>query len=338
MLPRKRKRGENLSEKDRKTIQGLYSWGYTTAKVIEISGFSAKACRRWKKRKIEKNEKGQGRKPKLGKRETRKVLKILQENNRTGTKRLTPEINRVISVPISDRTVRRISVREGSRWAYPQRETKFTNSQKVERVEWCLEHRTARVWKGAWLHDESYYSMDPHKYKSRIFPDDEKAKLQKQWKLLKFEAFVNREGKSKLYFWEGRRDQVHFRRHMRDIYLDDLKKLNRKLRVKLPSYFFDKASCHTAKRTQKFLNRRNLRWEFFCTKPCSINVIEQLWGIIKTETWKRKPKNMKEAQKYLTEEWNKITREKLRNLFDSIPTRVREVIQNGGGKTHYWTC
>ncbi len=68
-----------------------------------------------------------------------------------------------------------------------------------------------------------------------------------------------------------------------------------------------------------------------------MNVIEQLWRRIKKNVDDKNPKSLPEARKFLKREWKKIKRRDLKKLFDSLPDRVNEVIENDGDKTHYWT-
>ena len=61
-----------------------------------------------------------------------------------------------------------------------------------------------------------------------------------------------------------------------------------------------------------------------------LNPIENLWNIVKTNVERRKPKNCKELEQFMTEEWDNIPNAVLINLIDSMKHRCELIIENNG--------
>jgi hypothetical protein len=66
-----------------------------------------------------------------------------------------------------------------------------------------------------------------------------------------------------------------------------------------------------------------------------LNIIENLWKLIKERVYKKKPTNADELIKYITEEWYNIDINIIWNLYDSIFIRLLKVIHNKGEVIDY---
>jgi transposase len=65
------------------------------------------------------------------------------------------------------------------------------------------------------------------------------------------------------------------------------------------------------------------------------NIIENLWGILKTRVAERNPGSLEELVDVTVEEWNNISLEEVRTIFYSIPDRLHGIVTRGGGHTKY---
>jgi hypothetical protein len=66
-----------------------------------------------------------------------------------------------------------------------------------------------------------------------------------------------------------------------------------------------------------------------------LNPIENLWSIIKRRVEKRRPKNLKELDTFLHEEWHNIDMQIISNLVGSMKDRVIAVIEANGERIEY---
>ena len=62
--------------------------------------------------------------------------------------------------------------------------------------------------------------------------------------------------------------------------------------------------------------------------------IENLWNTLKKKVATHKSKNIQELKIAIEKEWN-FDADYLKNLIESMPNRLKEVIENKGYYTHY---
>ena len=66
-----------------------------------------------------------------------------------------------------------------------------------------------------------------------------------------------------------------------------------------------------------------------------LNPIENIWGILKVRVDRRKPLNKQELIAFTQEEWEGIGMDVIRRCIESMPDRLREVIEKNGNKIDY---
>ena len=92
---------------------------------------------------------------------------------------------------------------------------------------------------------------------------------------------------------------------------------------------------HTAGIVTNWLNSngiQRLKWPPFSP---DLNPIEHLWDEIERRMKKEQPKNEKDLKECLTRVWKDIQIMLLKNLVDSVPNRLNEVIRMKGYPTKY---
>jgi len=98
----------------------------------------------------------------------------------------------------------------------------------------------------------------------------------------------------------------------------------------------DNAPCHKSKSTMKYLEKKNIcllsDWP---PQSPDINIIENLWSILKSKVDKRSPKSTSELLKAIEEELYSIPDSVIINLYDSISRRLQSVLNSNGADTKY---
>ena len=110
---------------------------------------------------------------------------------------------------------------------------------------------------------------------------------------------------------------------------EDFKKQNENL------YFEqDGASCHTSKKI-KVLLEKFFGDKFIQNAPHSPDIaypIETLWAELKKRVKSRNPKNLEELKVKTIEEWNKIPKDYIQNLFTNFIKRCMKIIELKGAR------
>ena len=66
-----------------------------------------------------------------------------------------------------------------------------------------------------------------------------------------------------------------------------------------------------------------------------LNPIENLWNVIKRKMDGHKPSNKAELLEFLWQEWHKVTQQQCERLVESMPRRMKAVIENQGYSIKY---
>ena len=67
-----------------------------------------------------------------------------------------------------------------------------------------------------------------------------------------------------------------------------------------------------------------------------INIIENVWSLLKKRVSQRHPKNIEELWAFCQEEFERIPLEYIQNLYSSIPDRLNKIVQCNGKNIKFW--
>ena len=93
---------------------------------------------------------------------------------------------------------------------------------------------------------------------------------------------------------------------------------------------------HTSKMTIALLKRLRVKVMDWPSMSPDLNPIEHLWGILKRKVEVRKVSNICQLRDVVMEEWKSIPVATCEALVNSMPRRVKAVLDNDGGHTKYW--
>lgn len=98
----------------------------------------------------------------------------------------------------------------------------------------------------------------------------------------------------------------------------------------------DSAPCHVSKASLAWFQKQKIRLLEWPGNSPDLNPIENVWRCMKGKVSSRCPKSLPELQYAIRQVWTlDITRELCRNCIDSMPRRLKSVIENRGGPTKY---
>ncbi len=91
---------------------------------------------------------------------------------------------------------------------------------------------------------------------------------------------------------------------------------------------------HTAKMTTALLLKvRVMEWP---SMSPDLNPIEHMWGILKRKVEKHHVSNIQQLRDVIMEEWKRMPATTCAALVNSMPRRIKAVLDNNGAPTKYW--
>jgi hypothetical protein len=100
-------------------------------------------------------------------------------------------------------------------------------------------------------------------------------------------------------------------------------------------YLHDNAGYHGSRGSYTWFHNKGVDLIKLSPHSPDLNPIENLWGDLKRRIEQRFPRNIAELRQFLAEEWESTPRSTCSNLVNSMPDRMRAVINAEGHKTGY---
>ena len=97
----------------------------------------------------------------------------------------------------------------------------------------------------------------------------------------------------------------------------------------------DLAPAHAAKSTKDWFAEKQLEVLAWPANSPDLNVIENLWAIVKRKIRVRKPTTLDQLKQNIASAWEAVSAETCDKLVKSMPRRLQAVIQAKGAATKY---
>uniref|UniRef100_A0AAR2LDW7 Tc1-like transposase DDE domain-containing protein n=1 Tax=Pygocentrus nattereri TaxID=42514 RepID=A0AAR2LDW7_PYGNA len=97
----------------------------------------------------------------------------------------------------------------------------------------------------------------------------------------------------------------------------------------------DLAPAHAAKSTKDWFTKKQLEVLAWPANSPDLNVIENLWAIVKRKIRDRKPTTLDQLKQNIATAWEAVSAETCDKLVKSMPRRLQAVIQAKGAATKY---
>ena len=92
---------------------------------------------------------------------------------------------------------------------------------------------------------------------------------------------------------------------------------------------------HTPKVAQEFIARNRIKIVDWSTNSPDLNLVENVWKIVKDKVEIRMPKNIEELKQFLAEEWNAIPENVVNNLIQSMKIRCELILEKDGERISF---
>lgn len=242
---------------------------------------------------------------------------------------------------ISSDTVQRIAHEAGYFSYKPVYKPPLDDDRKADRLQFARLHqdRTMHFWRSTIFMDETFIRLHPKDTRKRIW--------RHQGEQMEEENVIPlfRHGGGGVLFWgcvswmgPGPLIPIFDTLTGNDyaqILLDNIPQVKALLNLQSAKIIEDGPRVHTTQRVLEAKQELHLTDLDLPGYSPDLNIIENLWSLLKTRIADRAPQSLDEITNIAVEEWANITVEEIRAYFYSIPNRLAEVVRARGGYTRY---
>ena len=346
-------RGKNLRSDQIAQITCLCQAKHSNKEIGAITGISSRSIQRWTKKFRESTDgdvplqrKSKG-KPKLLSPRTLKMIKRQVDENPTLTARQLKDRNPLLLQDVSIRTIQRALCRDlGYRCYVAKRVPRLTARQMRNRLKYAkdkVKWQRKKLYNVLWS-DESTFKVSEYQTKyvrrrpgSDAYDPKFTVGTVKQPDRLMVWGSIGYHGLGHLVVLP--RNQTMTAKRYRNIVLKPyLKQSLRKAGITRNKAIFqqDGATFHTAKLIGTYLDNIGIQY----IKPWpgnspDLNPIEHVWARMKQQLQHRDTSTLEKLGNEIQDTWKNMDRTFIKNLIDSVPNRLQEVIDRKGKATSY---
>jgi hypothetical protein len=101
------------------------------------------------------------------------------------------------------------------------------------------------------------------------------------------------------------------------------------------TFLQDRGPPHRVKQSISYLKEKKIKTIFLPGNSPDLNPIENCFGFVKYRLDRKDTRNLKKMKRSIKTEWAKLDKEYLKKRCDSMPKRLKEVIETQGTMTKY---
>ena len=209
------------------------------------------------------------------------------------------------------------------------------------RRHWCRNVRrwTLIHWRRIWFSDESRFQLYRHDGRMRIYRRRNERYIPQCIRgvdrygggSVMVWGAISMNGRTNLVQVQGNLTAVRYREEILSRHLVPVMDIRREI------FQQDNAKPHTARLTMEYLANTNVTVLPWPSKSPDLNPIEHLWDLLdrRLRRRQRQPQTRQQLMDALQDEWRQIPQRQIRRLIQSMPRRIRAVLQAQGGNTRY---
>ena len=337
-----------LTVEEKNIVLKLLSEDFTHADVGKYVGVS-RACitrflSRYRSRKTVENLPRTGRPPKTSLRDDRHILRVVKSNRRQSLREITNTVNNDLSIAVSSRTIRRRLRSCGYRRRKIRKSLTIARVNRLRRLSWCktkLSWQAIGKWRSVIFSDETQVVLDhsrnvyvwrkPHKI---WLPDCLGKRGGRPRISAMFWGCITYDGVGILVPVDGNIDSQKYTQILDANLLPVVAK-----RFAQKPFIFqdDNAPAHSSKFTRDWKIKNEIPGMTWPAQSPDLNIIENVWRIIKLRLQSETEVIQTRAEliNAVCRIWRSLPVGYIRNLYASIPRRLRSVIIGRGFPTKY---
>ena len=254
---------------------------------------------------------------------------------------IAAEIEEIGGQPVSAQTIHRTLHQIGVHGCYPWRKPLLKTIYKKARKQFAEDMSTKHMdyWNHVLWSDEmkiNLFGSDGFKHLWRRPGEEYKDKcvmptVKRSGGNVMVWGCMSAAGVGELHFIEENMNSNMYCEILQRSMIPSLQKLGRRA-----VFQHDNDPKHTSKTTTALLKRLRVKVMDWLSMSPDLNPIEHLWGVLKRKVEVRKVSNMPQHRDVVMEEWKSIPVATREALVNSMPCRVKAVLDNDGGHTKYW--
>lgn len=324
---------------DRQQIINEVLNGKSYREVGRLFGFSHTAIRKLFNKYVQTKSitdlPKSGRPSKSSQRERRNLLRICRTNPKWTSRMLQSAWNTNKLISLS--TVKRILNKAKYFGRIAARKPLLSRMHKKNRVLWCNAYRrwTENEWSKIIFSDESMIRLYERKREyvwrpknTRYNNDYTTGTVKHGGKSLMIWGTINYDGSRMLVRCPPRLNSDEYIKILSEHFVPfyDSEKI----------FMQDNAPIHKSKKVMQYIGETGINYiDDWPAQSPDLNIIENMWCILKRNIAYRKPKNIHELWAVCVEEWNAIPTDYIQRLYKSVPRRMEMVIKCRGSNLKY---
>lgn len=338
--------GPRTPIEQRELVLKHYKNGHSRRKIAEMVGFSDSTVQSIIYRFVRENrthDKGRNAPNKIfNPTDERYIVRKIRDNPRISARQVANDVKEELGKSCHPETIRRVLREHDFNGRVPRKKPFISDKNKKCRLKFAQEHlhKDIGFWNTVLFCDESKFNLFGSDGPSYVWrkPNTEldakhlRATVKHGGGSLMVWACMSAAGVGNLEFIETTMDKGKYL----DILKSNLIQSAQKLGIKEDFRFYqDNDPKHTAGIVQTWLIWKCPHVMKPPAQSPDLNVIENLWSILEKNIRKHNISNKSDLKAALVEEWEKITPEVTKKLVESIPKRLKIIVNQKGGHTKY---
>ena len=338
---------KSISAAHRSSIISLLNEGYSHRQIQARTGLGKSTVGRISK-EVQKNQEicSGGRPSKLSIRDKQSIVRQITTGKLDNAVQATQFINSIIPNPVSSKTVRR-TLKEAGLYATTKKKVPMLKSiHRKKRLQFARYHENWTVddWKKVLWSDETKINrigsdgkVYVWKTKGELISDRTTTPTVKHGggNNLMVWGCMGWNGVGKLVEVQGKMDAEQYCEILDEGVVESFEKLE----MEEENQYFqqDNDPKHTSKLATKWFSDNHINVLEWPAQSPDLNPIEHLWHHLKykLQEYETALQGVHQLWGRVEEEWNKIPPEVCQKLIESMPKRIKAVIQAKGGHTKY---